>query len=206
MATATDRHKTNAGYLGPGDIYRLVTRASFGDKNAWNPITATAVVLAESTGNPNAVNGNHYGLFQIADTTARGVGRDPSKLFNPDYNANTAFLVYKQAKAHGNGWAPWAQSFQNGRVRANTADARDAAGGKYPATDEAVPEILPGVDDPQVPLLDWAKGLGQLLSNLLSSRFWLRAGMVVGGFALILFGIWLAGKQFVAGTIKKALK
>lgn len=69
--------------------------------------TAIAVALAESSGNPNAINQNtngstDYGLWQI-NTVHRGSGFDPSRGFDPHYNAEWAYKI----SSGGSNWKPW---------------------------------------------------------------------------------------------------
>lgn len=87
-------------------------------------VTAVAIALAESSGNPNADNtadpGGSIGLWQID----RGyhpefAGED---LTDPQTNANAAFSVYSAA---GNSFSPWS-TFKNGAYQAHIAEAQNA--------------------------------------------------------------------------------
>ena len=62
-----------------------------------------AICMVESSYNPNAVNGTHYGLCQIKLSTAREMGftQEPSRLFNPYINAYfSAKYLQKQLKRY----------------------------------------------------------------------------------------------------------
>jgi hypothetical protein len=80
--------------------------------------TAVAVALAESGGNPGAVNRANsngsvdYGLFQI--NTVHGALLTQGDKFDPAANARMAFTVYSRA---GNKWTPWSV-YKSGRYRA----------------------------------------------------------------------------------------
>lgn len=92
-------------------------------------VTAIAVALAESSGNPNAQgdktptnpNGTSYGLWQIHWTVHPEVG-PPENLFDPQTNANAAFTVFQEQ-----GWAAWS-TFTNGMYQAHVSDAQAATG------------------------------------------------------------------------------
>ena len=79
--------------------------------------TGIAIVLAESGGNPRAVNTANrngsvdYGLFQI--NTVHGSLLSQGDKFNPVDNARMALKVYKQA---GNSWKPWS-TFNSGKYK-----------------------------------------------------------------------------------------
>jgi hypothetical protein len=61
-----------------------------------NLVTAVAIALAESGGDPKASgdNGTSYGLWQIHWTVHPEF--DSAQLFDPQYNANAAFLLYQR--------------------------------------------------------------------------------------------------------------
>lgn len=79
--------------------------------------TAVAVALAESSGNTQAVNQNEphgasYGLWQIYLYAHPSF--DPNQLVNdPQYNANAAYQVYREA---GSSFRPWT-TFNSGKYR-----------------------------------------------------------------------------------------
>lgn len=95
-------------------------------------VTAVAIAYAESSGDPKAegdwmVNGKlvpkgtqgaeatSYGLFQIHWTVHRdSYVAEPSELFDPQRNANYAFLLYTRA---GQSFTDWS-TFNGGRYTA----------------------------------------------------------------------------------------
>lgn len=75
-----------------------------------NEVTAEAVAMAESSGNPTAYNpSGATGLFQIMPATAVSNGFNPSLLTDPLYNAEAAYKISNK----GTNWYPW-QAFTNG--------------------------------------------------------------------------------------------
>ena len=90
-------------------------------------LTAVAVALAESSGDPNAYNPEtaagapegegSYGLWQIylhAHPEFQG-----QNLFDPQTNANAAYAVYRAA---GNSFRPWS-TYLNGAYTAHLTEA-----------------------------------------------------------------------------------
>lgn len=92
--------------------------------------TATAIALAESSGNPQAVNasdpnGGSYGLWQINGVHAPGGTATPAwerQMFNPANNAAEAFAVSSQ----GTNFQPWS-TYTSGAYRQYLPVASDAA-------------------------------------------------------------------------------
>lgn len=85
-------------------------------------VTATAIALAESSGNTHAshhnTNGTYdYGLWQI--NTVHGLSR--AYLFDPQHNADAMYDV----SSHGTSWTPWSV-YKSGAYRDHLSDAQDA--------------------------------------------------------------------------------
>jgi Lysozyme like domain len=76
-------------------------------------ITAVAIALAESSGNPSASgdSGASYGLWQIDSQFHPEFGTPTSSWYDPQINANMAYSVYVAA---GNSFSPWS-TFINGQ-------------------------------------------------------------------------------------------
>lgn len=60
---------------------------------SWNVTDACAVLWCESRGDPDATNGIHHGLMQIAHGT-----------YDPEGNVAQAFAMWSRR-----GWQPWSQ-------------------------------------------------------------------------------------------------
>jgi hypothetical protein len=78
-------------------------------------ITAVAVAMAESGGDPNAlgdqgIGQGSFGLWQISSLYHPEFGPDFSQLYDPQVNANAAFSVYQAA---GDSFSPWS-TFKSG--------------------------------------------------------------------------------------------
>lgn len=165
-----------ANLSGP-QLTQLALQAGFPPADAQ---TAAAVALAESSGNPNALNpSGASGLWQILRSAHKElfqqyVWNDPAQ------NAKMAFIVWQQA---GNSFRPWT-TYTSGRYKlfmtqtgsANSsgvltgATIGDAIGGSAaPATDAStVTDFISEASDPE---------------------FWLRVGMFMGGVVLALIGL-----------------
>lgn len=91
-------------------------------------LTAVAIAGVESTWNPNAVNGSHYGLWQIA---AAHKGKVPgwdndADIFDPLLNARYAFALYSARPGSGEAkFADWIP-FEKTDYRQFLDQARDA--------------------------------------------------------------------------------
>ena len=101
--------------LSPQQLAQLAYNAGFRGRDL---LTAVAVAMAESGGNPNAYNAElaagtksgsgSRGLWQIYGT-AHPWANNPNA-FDPQFNANAAFRVYREA---GNSFRPWS-TYTNG--------------------------------------------------------------------------------------------
>ena len=131
-------------------IYAIQIQAGF---NPVQAVTATAIALAESAGNPNAigdVNNPHpgsksVGLMQInydptRDTGTRAAYRDPTANLDPLTNARAAYAI----SSAGRNFGPWS-TFTSGAYARNLDVAKSAAKSynpKFDASGVAAP-ILP---------------------------------------------------------------
>jgi len=110
------------GNLTPQQISQVAQNAGFRDEDL---VTAVAVALAESSGNPGAVGdqsitpGGSVGLWQInlkwhPEYTAES-------LKDPQVNANAAFAIYSAA---GDSFTPWS-TFKTGAYLAHMSAAQE---------------------------------------------------------------------------------
>jgi hypothetical protein len=105
--------------LSPSDIAAVAQSAGFSGSDL---ITAVAVALAESGGNPNAYNAEtaagapqglgSYGLWQIYLNAHPEFAGD--NLYDPAANANAAYSIYS---ASGGSFRAWS-TFKNGAYQA----------------------------------------------------------------------------------------
>jgi hypothetical protein len=119
--------------LSPLEILKLALQAGF-SPDGEEAVTATAIALAESSGNPNAHNAvppdDSFGLWQINMLGALGPDRREKlglsrneELFDPRTNARAARLVYTEAD---HDFKPWT-TFTHGAFRDHLSAARNAA-------------------------------------------------------------------------------
>ena len=108
------------GILTAQQIAALAAQAGFSGDDL---VTATAVALAESSGNSGAVGdltitpGGSIGLWQVNLKYHPEYTRD--QLLDPQTNANAAFAIYQAA---GNAFTPWS-TFKGGQYQAHLDDA-----------------------------------------------------------------------------------
>ncbi len=107
-----------SGNLSPGQVAQYALRAGLSAQQA---VTATAIALAESGGNPTSQGdqGTSYGLWQIHWTVHPQF--DPSKLFDPAYNA----FAMAQLSGNGSNWTPWT-TYNNGAYQQYLPTANQA--------------------------------------------------------------------------------
>lgn len=92
--------------LSISDIGTYASNAGFSGADL---VTAVAIAMAESSGNPDAVgdanigNGS-FGLWQISSKYHPEYGPDFSILFDPQTNADAAYAIYSAA---GDSFSPW---------------------------------------------------------------------------------------------------
>jgi hypothetical protein len=114
------------GKLNPSQILTFAANAGFSGNDL---ITAVAVALAESAGDPNAHGDTtigsglgSFGLWQIYADAHPEYGPGFSQLYDPQTNANAAFAIYQQA---GNQFTPWS-AFKNGHYQSFMSQAQAA--------------------------------------------------------------------------------
>ena len=94
------------------DIATVAQNAGFSGQDL---VTAVAVAMAESSGNPDAlgdigIGQGSFGLWQISSKYHPEFGPDFTTLYDPQTNANAAFQVYQAA---GNSFSSWS-TFKSG--------------------------------------------------------------------------------------------
>ncbi len=114
-------------------LYQIARRNGANENEAR---TLAAIALAESGGNSRALNGNNrngsvdYGLWQI-NSVHKKSGFDPRRANDPDYNAQWAVRIMRDAK----GFTPWTV-YKTGAyrqyVRQGAAPRAPGGGGRIP--------------------------------------------------------------------------
>jgi hypothetical protein len=156
--------------LSPTDIAQLGSNAGFSGNDL---VTATAIGLAESGGNPSAYNpetqagaapgAGSYGIFQIFSTAHPNYST--SQLLDPQQNANAAYDIYDSA----GGFSPWS-TYNNGSYQnflGQAQQAVDSLGGSSSSLDESSALSSDLGDGTQILISPWvigvALGLGVIL-------------------------------------------
>jgi hypothetical protein len=102
---------SSTGAFSPADIATVAANAGFSGSDL---VTAVAIALAESSGNPSAVGdlnvtpGGSIGLWQI--NLHYHPQYSAAQLVDPQTNADAAFQIYQAA---GDSFTPWS-TFKNG--------------------------------------------------------------------------------------------
>lgn len=112
------------GKLSASQIANVARNAGFSGNDL---VTAVAIALAESSGNPQAlgdtgIGEGSFGLWQINSYYHPEFGPDFTTLYDPQVNANAAYSVYR---ASGNSFKAWS-TFNNGAYVAYVSDVQNA--------------------------------------------------------------------------------
>jgi hypothetical protein len=102
-------------YMGSLSIDQIATVALSAGFTGNDLVTAVAVAMAESGGNPKAlgdigIGQGSFGLWQINSAYHPEYGPDFTSLYDPTTNANAAFAIYAKS---GYSFKPWS-TFNNG--------------------------------------------------------------------------------------------
>lgn len=167
------------------DIARHARQAGFSGTDV--PI-AVAVALAESGGNPHAVNRNDtggtqsFGLWQInsvhSSLLASGDWRDPAS------NARMAFAVFQRQ-----GWRAW--GVYNSKKYLLFLPRGTAAAGITQIDPGEVIDSLNPFDEIGEIMADIKRGF----DFVTDTKNWLRLGFIIGGSGLLLIGLWPVIRQ-----------
>jgi len=138
-----------SGVISPAQIAQYAAAAGFTGEDL---VIAVAVALAESGGRVDADNtglnrdgSTDYGLWQI-NSVHRATGFDPSRAFDPTYNAAWARTVFMNA---GASWTPWT-TYNNGAYQRHMDAARQATG--IPPPQPGDPAAPAGSEQPASPI------------------------------------------------------
>jgi hypothetical protein len=112
------------GKLSASQIANVARNAGFSGNDL---VTAVAIALAESSGNPQAlgdtgIGEGSFGLWQINSYYHPEFGPDFTTLYDPQVNANAAYSVYRTS---GNSFKAWS-TFNNGAYVAYVSDVQNA--------------------------------------------------------------------------------
>lgn len=186
MQTLTDAQLAAAAIAGGFNTKQLQT-------------IAVAVALAESSGDPAAINPKYgtYGLWQIYKKMHPDIWNDNWQ--DPTTNARMAYAVYRKQ-----GWSAWS-TFTSGAYLRYYPRAAKAVGN--PATSPGSVTSQPAIANP----LDPFKQLAGTVQTIMDPKLWIRIGLFLAGGILVIVGLFkLTGnnriepstKAFVANAAK----
>lgn len=172
------------------EIAAAVIGAGFTGSDA---ITAVAVALAESGGNPTATNKNSngstdFGLFQI-NSVHRGI-LSSGNWQNPRDNARMAKQVFDQSK----GWTPWV-AWKQGKHTLYLTRAKAAISGAGEVPNTEVP-----LEDSPAP--EGQAGITGFLNMVQNPNTWARVGYFLAG--IILLGVALFKLSSIDNKLRDA--
>jgi hypothetical protein len=171
--------------------------------NAATAPLAAAIALAESGGNPNALNHNTNGSIDRGLWQINSVHGTQSTL-DPLANAQAAVAISN----HGSNWQPWT-TYVSGAYKQFLGEAQSSASTATGTASYLGPSPTSGLGIPNP--LDTLKGIeqvGQALADIAklvtSGKFWLRVLEVIAGVALLIMGLMsLSGRTTTPVTVAK---
>lgn len=199
------------------DLVQYAQNAGFSGNSA---NTIAAIAMAESSGNPYAINpndpGGSYGLTQINEG-AWGIGAE-NTLGNPQEAFNQAYAVSNG----GTNFSPWS-TYTNGQYAQYLPQNSSATGtpdssnssGSCGYLIPAFPSFgFPGVTDPTCDgTTSSLSGLSTLIQNaskflgdLTQGATWERVGVIVIGIILLLVAGWSLATNGFEGTVRTVTK
>lgn len=201
--------------LTPIEIGRVAYSAGFGRKEGCPPahlVSAIAKALAESggvvnrIGGPNANGTFDYGLWQVNEehaTTGPWYFDREKLLTDPQYNANAAYAIHREAEGREQGFDDIWFADETEEQRKDAATAADiifggsGSGGAGGLSDEAGKDVGG----------NWATDLDSFLANLIPNlgAGLLRTGLGIAGGILIILAIMFIAKQWIVPTVGKAV-
>lgn len=173
-----------AGYRGAGGIFtpsEIYALAKF----CWDPTNATlatAIAMAESSGNANSENYCCVGLWQVNVLAHPQYTRQQMK--DPVQNLGAACQIYKAA---GNKFTPW-QTYTEGTYKKHLKEAEQGAKINKTGSENVeggIGAVIPGAEG----ALSWIEDLGKILSFIGSGQGWTRIAKVGGGLVIGLIAI-----------------
>jgi len=202
--------------LTAAQIYDYATQAGFKGQEA---INATAIALAESSGNTSVVNGiGATGLWQIYNGVGQNGLNDPTfraNMQDPLQNAKAAYAKFQASQQTScGGWWPWATynegpchnsdpnrnnawrgflaQVQNAIGGGTTDTGTDGGGTTAGDTNTSVASgaaLVTAAGSSSAPSLFGNEALGKLVARLASPGFWWSVGFFVLAGLLIVAGL-----------------
>jgi len=215
--------------LTASQIYNLAVEAGFKGQDAVN---ATAVALAESSGNTSVVNSiGAMGLMQIYDGSYPSASRIAA-MSDPLSNMKAAYAKFAASQQTScGGWWPWAsynegpchnsdpnrnntwRSFLNvaetasgqGITTGDTGGATDDATGAVASSAALVTAQSETSDTSSAPSFLGSTAAGKIVSRIASPGFWWSVGFVVLAGLLIIVGLVVYFHKDIESVASKAV-
>ena len=170
-------------------LYQLAVNAGFRGAAA---VTAAAIAMAESGGNPTSYNPEtqagtapgmgSYGLWQVYLTDHPQYSA--SYLDTPQGSANAAFAIYQAA---GNSFSPWS-TYKSGAYRQYLAPTIAATGGLSTGWSPTITSAIGAIPQANVPAAI-ANALNVGVTDATTALH--SVGWFVLALAIVIFGAWL---------------
>lgn len=189
MAAATSRRLSRA------EIANVMRRAGWPESAI--PV-GVAIALAESGGNPRAVNTKNrngsrdYGLFQI--NTVHGSLLKQGDWADPVDNAKMALKVYRDS---GSKWRPWA-TYNSGSYRKffTSKPGGNPTLTVTPPDPDGEKSFAEGLADGMTGTAAPVLGTGLFTLGFIgTTAFWQRFGIALLAVLLIIVGVWIVFRQ-----------
>lgn len=183
-----------------GDLKKLWVQA--GGSAASAPIAA-AVALAESSGNPNAINDKNSdgsidrGLWQINSVHGAQSTTDIMA------NARAAVAISN----HGTNWNPWT-TFKDGKYKKflNLSDDKTAGGANQSDFADSVDGVGNTIGGVVTDSASAFASIGKFLASLVNPQTWLHVLEVVGGVILLVMGLRVLTGNSAVPPMSSAVK
>lgn len=194
--------------LSPGQIYAYARGAGFTGGAA---VEATAVALAESSGDSAATSrnpdgGTNVGLMQLDTPGGKGAGYSVAQLQDP---ATNMAVAYKGWTSDGHTFTKSWETANNGAANAQLSTAQKAAGG---SVGSSIGDFFAGAANQATSGPDILKPLtlteqaGKILAWISTPANWGRVGLVVVGGAVVLVGLAKLTQPVTAPIVRTAKK
>lgn len=179
------------------EIQKLSNIYAFGG----DPVVATAVALAESSGNENAVNTNSNGTIDVGLWQINSVHKRTHPTWTeawlkvPKNNAQAMGIV----SAGGTNWQPWTK-YRNGAYKAFLPDAQAARDDTHGSGGlGSIPNPLDVVDDVAGAITKLASAVGGFLTFLTDPNTWRRLALIALGGTVAVVGVAVIARGTEAG-------
>lgn len=178
------------GTLGPEQIAELwIQHGGPKGPNNNTVLTAVAVALAESGGDPNADNGTAAGVWQI--NYHAHTQHTAEELKDPDTNAEVAVSIYKALGTFGTsaGWVTYVSGAYKQFMTKDVADQVAKALLQGGDVQSGIGAVSDAVDSTETASVDVGDFLGKVTESLFTEKGWVRILKFTIGFGIGILAI-----------------